>query len=72
MYFERAANQNNFEARLKVSWKESVGKFSFFLSQVGDYVYYGRGTEEDPSKAAYHYRIAAEHGGNGQGLINCN
>jgi len=54
MYLERAANQNNFEARLK----------------VGDYVYYGRGTEENPSKAAYHYRIAAEHGGNGQAFFN--
>ena len=44
----------------------SYSKINEFL-KVGDYVYYGRGTEENPSKAAYHYRIAAEHGGNGQG-----
>ena len=38
--------------------------------QVGDYVFYGQGIEADPAKAAYHYRIAAEEGGNGQAFFN--
>ena len=54
---------------IRIKWENfSLTKIKFYeIGQVGDYVYYGRGTEENPSKAAYHYRIAAEHGGYGQG-----
>lgn len=54
MHLQRAAEQGNYPARLK----------------VGDYTYYGNGIEADPSKAAYHYRIAAEEGSQAQAFFN--
>ena len=38
--------------------------------KVGDYHYYGYGTEIDYETAAYHYRLASEQQHNAQAMFN--
>ncbi|KAM7451339.1 Protein sel-1 1 [Porites harrisoni] len=54
LYWTRAATQGNTAARVK----------------VGDYHYYGYGTEIDYETAAYHYRLASEQQHNAQAMFN--
>ena len=54
MNFNRAADQGLSQSRVK----------------IGDYNFYGFGTEQDFETASEHYRIAAEEGGNGQAFFN--
>lgn len=54
LYWTRAASQGNTAARVK----------------VGDYHYYGYGTEIDYETAAYHYRLASEQQHNAQAMFN--
>ena len=53
-YWSRAASQGYVVARLK----------------LGDYHYYGFGTEPDYSTSAFHYRFAAENDRNPQAMFN--
>ncbi|EDO40221.1 predicted protein [Nematostella vectensis] len=54
MYWTRAASQGNTQARVK----------------VGDYHYYGYGTEVDYERAALHYRLASEQQHSAQAMFN--
>ena len=38
--------------------------------KVGDYYYYGQGTELDYEAAAVHYRVASDHERNAQAMFN--
>ncbi|KAK3710545.1 hypothetical protein QZH41_009365 [Actinostola sp. cb2023] len=54
LYWTRAASQGNTQARVK----------------VGDYHYYGYGTEIDYEMAALHYRLASEQQHSAQAMFN--
>ncbi|XP_031550098.1 protein sel-1 homolog 1-like [Actinia tenebrosa] len=54
LYWTRAAIQGNTQARVK----------------VGDYHYYGYGTEVDYEMAAFHYRLASEQQHSAQAMFN--
>lgn len=54
LYWTRAASQGNTAARVK----------------VGDYHYYGYGTDIDYETAAFHYRLASEQQHNAQAMFN--
>ena len=54
MYWSRAAAQGYSAARVR----------------LGDYFYYGHGTDTDYETAAYHYRIASEQQNNAQAMFN--
>ena len=54
VYWTRAASQGYSAARVR----------------LGDYYYYGHGTDVDYETAAYHYRIASEQQNNAQAMFN--
>ena len=44
--------------------------FTSFFCRLGDYYYYGLGTDIDFEAAAFHYRIASEQQNNAQAMFN--
>ncbi len=57
--------------RALVYWSRSAAQgYSAARVRLGDYYYYGHGTDIDFEAAAYHYRIASEQQNNAQAMFN--
>lgn len=57
--------------RALVYWTRAAAQgYSAARVRLGDYYYYGWGTEVDFETAAYHYRIASEQQNNAQAMFN--
>merc|ERR1719192_396947 len=57
--------------RALVYWTRSASQgYSAARVRLGDYYYYGWGTDADYETAAFHYRIASEQQNNAQAMFN--
>jgi TPR repeat protein len=57
--------------RALVYWMRAAAQgYSAARVRLGDYYYYGWGTEQDYETAAFHYRIASEQQHNAQAMFN--
>lgn len=57
--------------RALVFWSRAAAQgYSAARVRLGDYYYYGHGTDIDYETAAYHYRIASEQQNNAQAMFN--
>ena len=60
-----------FRKRALVYWSRAAAQgYSAARVRLGDYFYYGHGTDTDYETAAYHYRIASEQQNNAQAMFN--
>lgn len=58
-------------ARALIHWKRSADQgYGFARVKLGDYYYYGRGTEIDYEAAAGHYKTASEQQHSAQAMFN--
>lgn len=68
--FSPLASENGTYKRALVNWRRSAGQGEFSARvKIGDYLYYGRGTEVDMVAAADEYRTAAD-ASNPQAMFN--
>merc|ERR1719223_1787573 len=57
--------------RAFVNWRRAATQgFGGARLKLGDYYYYGQGTEEDPNEAAEQYQLASDAETNAQALFN--
>merc|ERR1719188_2054952 len=63
--------ENEMWKRALVYWTRSASQgYSAARVRLGDYYYYGWGTDADFETAAFHYRIASEQQNNAQAMFN--
>lgn len=59
------------QVRALMYWSRAAGQgYSAAQVKLGDYYYYGLGTNVDYETAAMHYRFASEHQHNAQAMFN--
>lgn len=59
------------QVRALMYWSRAAGQgYSAAQVKLGDYYYYGLGTNVDYETAAMHYRVASEHQHNAQAMFN--
>lgn len=64
-------NSDDLWKRALVFWTRAAAQgYSAARVRLGDYYYYGHGTDVDYEAAAYHYRIASEQQNNAQAMFN--